>query len=58
VEDRWYEYFLHNQRARLLEWILLARGYKNIYTVSSPYYLPESARKQRKNEQAEKLKRQ
>jgi amino acid transporter len=44
VEDRWYEYFLHNQRARLLEWILLARGSKNIYTVASPYYLSESAR--------------
>ena len=26
VEDKWYEYFLHNQRARLLEWVLLARG--------------------------------
>ena len=44
VEDRWYEYFLHNQRARLLEWVLLAKGNKQIYTVSSPYYLPESAR--------------
>src|SRR5690242_14390313 len=28
VEDRWYEYFLHNQRARLLQWVLLARGTK------------------------------
>ena len=44
VEDRWYEYFLHNQRARLLEWILLAKGNKQIYTVSSPYYLAASAR--------------
>ena len=26
VEDRWYEYFLHNQRARLLQWILRRRG--------------------------------
>jgi amino acid transporter len=58
VEDHWYEYFLHNQRARLLEWVLLSRGYKNIYTVSSPYYLPDSERKQRKNDQAEKLTRQ
>jgi hypothetical protein len=58
VEDRWYEYFLHNQRARLLEWILLARGNKNIYTVSSPYYLPESARVQRRKEKAEKIKPQ
>ena len=39
VEEKWYEYFLHNQRARLLEWTLLARGNKRIYTVASPYYL-------------------
>jgi hypothetical protein len=45
VEDRWYEYFLHNQRGRLLEWVLLAKGNKRIYTVSSPYYLSESARR-------------
>jgi amino acid transporter len=44
VEDRWYEYFLHNQRARLLQWILLAKGNERIFTVSSPYYLSESAR--------------
>jgi amino acid transporter len=42
VEDRWYEYFLHNQRARLLEWTILARGNKRIYTVSSPYYIPRA----------------
>jgi hypothetical protein len=39
VEDHWYEYFLHNQRARLLEWTLLVRGNRRIYTVSSPYYV-------------------
>jgi len=39
VEERWYEYFLHNQRARLLQWTLLARGNKRIFTVMSPYYL-------------------
>jgi amino acid transporter len=39
VEDRWYEYFLHNQRARLLEWALLVRGNQRIFTVSAPYYL-------------------
>lgn len=44
VEDRWYEYFLHNQRGRLLEWTLLVRGNKRIFTVSSPYYLAEEAR--------------
>jgi amino acid transporter len=44
IEDRWYEYFLHNQRARLLQWVLLAKGNKRIYTVASPYYLSEKAR--------------
>jgi amino acid transporter len=41
VEDRWYEYFLHNQRARLLEWTLLVRGNQRIFTVSAPYYIAE-----------------
>jgi amino acid transporter len=39
VEDRWYEYFLHNQRGRLLEWILLVRGNERIFTVSAPWYV-------------------
>jgi amino acid transporter len=39
VEDRWYEYFLHNQRGRLLEWVLLARGSEHIFTVSAPWYV-------------------
>jgi len=39
VEDRWYEYFLHNQRGRLLEWVLLARGNERIFTVSAPWYV-------------------
>ena len=39
VEDRWYEYFLHNQRGRLLEWMLLVRGNERIFTVSSPWYV-------------------
>ena len=39
VEDRWYEYFLHNQRGRLLEWVLLARGNQRIFTVSAPWYV-------------------
>lgn len=38
VEDRWYEYFLHNQRGRLLEWMLLARGNERIFTVSAPWH--------------------
>lgn len=43
VEDRWYEYFLHNQRGRLLEWVLLARGNERIFTVSAPWYVVERA---------------
>jgi amino acid transporter len=39
VEEKWYEYFLHNQRARLLEWVLLAKGNDRIYAVASPFYL-------------------
>ena len=38
VEDKWYEYFLHNQRGRLLQWALLARGNERIFTVSAPWY--------------------
>ena len=38
VENAWYEYFLHNQRGRLLEWMLLARGNERIFTVSAPWY--------------------
>ena len=39
VEGHWYEYFLHNQRGRLLEWVLLVRGNERIFTTSAPYYL-------------------
>src|SRR3984893_14323351 len=39
VEGRWYEYFLHNQRGRLLEWMLLVRGNDRIFTLAAPYYL-------------------
>jgi amino acid transporter len=39
VEGAWYEYFLHNQRGRLLEWMLQVRGNERIFTVSAPYYL-------------------
>lgn len=41
VENRWYEYFLHNQRGRLLEWVLLARGNERIFTLSAPWYAGE-----------------
>src|SRR5580700_250074 len=43
VEDKWYEYFLHNQRGRMLEWVLLARGNERIFTVSAPWYVGHQA---------------
>ncbi|HEY1760043.1 MAG TPA: APC family permease [Bryobacteraceae bacterium] len=43
VEDKWYEYFLHNQRGRLLQWVLLARGNECIFTVSAPLYIGDRA---------------
>ena len=43
VEDRWYEYFFHNQRGRLLEWVLLARGNQRIFTLSAPWYVGKRA---------------
>jgi amino acid transporter len=39
VEDKWYEFFLHNQVGRLLEWVLLARGNKRISTMTAPLYI-------------------
>jgi amino acid transporter len=39
VEYRWYEYFLHNQRGRMLEWLLMVKGNERIFTLSAPYYL-------------------
>jgi hypothetical protein len=41
VEDKWYEYFLHNQRGRLLEWVLLVRGNERIFAVNAPWYIHE-----------------
>ena len=41
VESEWFEYFLHNQRGRLLEWALQAQGNKHIFTLSSPCYLSD-----------------
>src|SRR5467141_2179226 len=45
IEDRWYEYFLHNQRGRLLEWTLLVRGNPRIFTASAPYYISDQSAK-------------
>jgi amino acid transporter len=39
VEKHWYQYFLHNQRARLLSALLLLQGDRRIVIVSVPWYL-------------------
>ena len=41
VEDKWYEYFLHNQCGWLLQWTLLVQGNERIFTVSAPWYVGE-----------------
>jgi amino acid transporter len=39
VERQWYQYFLHNQRARILAARLLAQGTHHIVMVNVPWYL-------------------
>ncbi|MBV8896838.1 MAG: APC family permease, partial [Acidobacteriaceae bacterium] len=39
VELRWYNYFLHSQRATLLKTLLLVKGNDRISVLNVPYYL-------------------
>jgi hypothetical protein len=39
VEKRWYNYFLHNQRAAVLKAMLYFLGSKNIVVVNVPWYV-------------------
>ena len=39
VERQWYQYFLHNQRARILAASLLTQGTHRIVIVNVPWYL-------------------
>lgn len=39
VEQRWYQYFLHNQRARILALRLLTQGAHRVVIVNVPWYL-------------------
>jgi amino acid transporter len=41
VERQWYQYFLHNQRARILAARLLLQGAHRIVIVNVPWYLPK-----------------
>ncbi len=38
IEHRWYNYFLHSQRATLLKALLLLRGNDNISVLNVPWY--------------------
>jgi amino acid transporter len=42
VEKRWYNYFLHNQRAAVLKAMLYFLGNKNIIVVNVPWYVDTS----------------
>ncbi|HZS57006.1 MAG TPA: APC family permease [Bryobacteraceae bacterium] len=39
VENRWYNYFLHSQRATLLKTLLLVKGNDRISVLNVPWYL-------------------
>lgn len=39
VEARWYQYFLHNQRATILKAALLVRGGGRVVVMSVPWYI-------------------
>lgn len=39
VDQRWYHYMLHNQRAQVLKALLLLRGGPRVVTITVPWYL-------------------
>jgi amino acid transporter len=39
VVQKWWQYFLHNQRAQLLKLLLLVRGNQRIIVINIPWYL-------------------
>jgi amino acid transporter len=41
VEPRWYQYFLHNQRATLLKAALLLHGGSRVVVINVPWYIKE-----------------
>jgi amino acid transporter len=42
VENRWYYYFLHNQRAEVLKVLLLVQGGQRVVIINVPWYLNRS----------------
>lgn len=43
VQTRWYEYFLHNQRAAFLKMRLFLQGDERIVVINTPWYLHEES---------------
>jgi amino acid transporter len=41
VENRWYQYLLHNQRATMLKAALLFRGHQRVVVINVPWYLSD-----------------
>ena len=39
VEHRWYNYFLHSQRATVLKTLFLLKGNNRICVLNSPWYI-------------------
>lgn len=54
VEDRWYNYVLHNQRAAALKAMLYLFGNRQVMVVNVPWYLRVRERDLRESESAEK----
>ncbi|MBX3096306.1 MAG: APC family permease [Fimbriimonadaceae bacterium] len=48
VEARWYQYFLHNQRAQALKAALLIQGENDIVVMNVPWYLDQHMPKKEK----------
>ena len=44
VSRRWYHYFLHNQRGKLLAALLLVKGDRRIVIINVPWYLDATGR--------------
>jgi amino acid transporter len=43
IESKWYQYFLHNQRATQLKAALLLNGDRRVIVINTPWYLTETS---------------
>jgi hypothetical protein len=44
VEQKWYQYFLHNQRATVLKALLYLRGNRNVVVINVPWYIDKPSK--------------